>query len=585
MNRDPQTRLASKPAESGRPMARSRRTVVQTTGPGTLIDRYLHEQQTLTAVEEFSRAHDDGVTSSQAQRYTALMPAAPPRDGEQYAFEVDLDACSGCKACVTACHSLNGLDEDETWRRVGLLQGGSDEFPVLQHVTSACHHCLEPPCLTACPVDAYEKDPRTGIVRHLDDQCIGCQYCTLSCPYDVPRYHKQKGIVRKCDMCSQRLAVGEAPACVQACPQEAIRITVVREEDVIAESESNRFVPGAHDPRDTLPTTNYKTSRELPRNLLPADYYSVRPEHAHWPLVVMLVLTQLSVGAFLVDFVSDRWFAGTPLEPVRPIHAAGALLFGLVALGTSLFHLGRPRYAYRAVIGLRHSWLSREIVAFGLFAPLAAVYAMLLGGVSTAASQPARSVVGIAVLLSGLAGVGCSVMVYQSTRRVFWNGFATTARFVGTSLLLGLATVLCASALTAGRFGFPPIGRVMSDFGVSFCGSLIVVATVKLLFEAGVFRHLRDRRHTALRRSAMLMSGPLSNAVLARFGCGIVGGLWLPGILLLRNWAGTTTAAGDFVTCLTAVMIVVGSLTGELLERYLFFTAVVRPRMPGRLAP
>ena len=60
------------------------------------------------------------------------------------------------------------------------------ELPVLQHVTTACHHCLDPACLNACPVDAYEKDPVTGIVRHLDDQCFGCQYCTLACPYDAP---------------------------------------------------------------------------------------------------------------------------------------------------------------------------------------------------------------------------------------------------------------------------------------------------------------------------------------------------------------------------------------------------------------
>jgi len=558
---------------------------MQTSSPRTLIDHYLHEQQTLTAVEEFSRSHGDSTALFQERRYTALMPTAPPAEGEQYAFEVDLDACSGCKACVTACHVLNGLDEDETWRRVGLLQGGSDELPVLQHVTSACHHCLEPPCVTACPVDAYEKDPLTGIVRHLDDQCFGCQYCTLACPYDVPVYHKQKGIVRKCDMCSQRLAVGEAPACVQACPHNAIRIRVVREEDVIAESESNRFVPGTHDPRHTLPTTSYKTSRELPRNLLPADYYCVRPEHAHWPLVLMLVLTQLSVGAFFVDFVADQWLAGALLEQVRPIHAAGALLFGLVALGASLFHLGRPRYAYRAVIGLRHSWLSREILAFGLFSPLSAAYAALLWFTSSAANQPVLSAIGTAVLLSGIAGVACSVMVYRYTRRVFWNGFATTVRFTGTSLVLGLATVLFTSVSTAGRFGLPTVGRMMSDFGESLCSGLLVVTAAKLLFEAGIFRHLRDRRHTPLRRSAMLMTGPLSNAVLARFGCGIVGGIWLPGILLLRNWGSETAATGDVVTCLTAAMIFVASLTGELLERYLFFTAVVRPKMPGGLAP
>ncbi|TWT46388.1 Anaerobic dimethyl sulfoxide reductase chain B [Thalassoglobus neptunius] len=194
---------------------------------GGLLTRLLDEQKTLTAVEEFSINHDQESAPSQSRYYSKLMPVSVPGEGEQYAFEVELDRCSGCKACVTACHSLNGLDESETWRDVGLLIGGTESNPVMQHVTTACHHCVEPGCLTACPVNAYEKDPQTGIVRHLDDQCFGCQYCTLACPYNVPKYHSKKGIVRKCDMCSSRLDVGEAPACVQACPHEAISIKVV----------------------------------------------------------------------------------------------------------------------------------------------------------------------------------------------------------------------------------------------------------------------------------------------------------------------------------------------------------------------
>src|SRR5215210_7374922 len=196
------------------------------------LGRVLEQQQRLTAVEKFAQRHADGAEPLQAKYYRELIPLESPRDGQQYAFEVDLDRCSGCKACVTACHELNGLDEEETWPSVGLLLGGTSGLPVLQHVTSACHHCLDPACLYGCPVNAYEKDPVTGIVKHLDDQCIGCQYCILKCPYDVPKYSKARGIVRKCDMCSGRLAVGEAPACVQACPNEAIRITVVSKSEV-----------------------------------------------------------------------------------------------------------------------------------------------------------------------------------------------------------------------------------------------------------------------------------------------------------------------------------------------------------------
>src|SRR6187399_2052150 len=147
----------------------------------TLIRELLDQQQSLTAVEQFGRWHSETVKAGNSPsinlHYQKLLPATPPAAGQQYAFEVDLDRCSGCKACVVACHSLNGLDEEETWRDVGLLVGGTATLPVIQHVTTACHHCLEPACLSGCPVNAYEKDPVTGIVKHLDDQCIGCQYC------------------------------------------------------------------------------------------------------------------------------------------------------------------------------------------------------------------------------------------------------------------------------------------------------------------------------------------------------------------------------------------------------------------------
>src|SRR6478752_2379051 len=172
----------------------------------TLVDDLLAAQTELgTAVARFSGWHDDSADEPlQARYYRDLIPLQQPAQGEQYAFEVNLDQCTGCKACVAACHSQNGLDDDESWRDVGLLLG-DDYTPYQQTVTTACHHCLDPACANGCPVLAYEKDTVTGIVRHLDDQCIGCQYCVLKCPYDVPKYNSRLGIVRKCDMCSNRL--------------------------------------------------------------------------------------------------------------------------------------------------------------------------------------------------------------------------------------------------------------------------------------------------------------------------------------------------------------------------------------------
>lgn len=552
-------------------------------GPG-LIGRLLDEQQ-MTAVERFSRVRDNGGVPEPTKHYSALLPATPPGPGQQYAFDVDLDRCSGCKACVTACHSLNGLDDGEVWRDVGLLTGGTAANPVLQHVTTACHHCLEPACLTGCPVDAYEKDPQTGIVKHLDDQCFGCQYCTLACPYDVPKYHKQKGIVRKCDFCSSRLTVGEAPACVQSCPNEAIAIKVVDAEQVVADCETNQFLPGAPDPQLTLPTTSYKTNRAFPRNMLPADYYSVDPAHAHWPLVIMLVLTQLSVGAFLAELVLEQFLSGKLISAIRPVHSASALAFGLLAIGASVFHLGRPQLAFRAVIGLKHSWLSREIVAFGIFAAMEIVYASVNWFERSAAdlSHGWHSFLGWGVGAAGAAAIGCSVMIYVFTRRPYWSALRTTIRFATTAILLGLAaswlTLLLVSHSSAGE----EARIIVRQHGPMLCRALIAIAVVKLLFEAAVLRHLHSRQNSPLRRTATLLTAELAAPALARFSLGVLGGVCMPGFLLLNHAFEADAATSEVFLTVCVAMLFAACLAGELLERYLFFVACPAPKMPGGL--
>jgi formate dehydrogenase iron-sulfur subunit len=312
-----------------------------TQGPD-VIGGYLRAQADLSAVEKFSQKHEDMKYPLQEAYYKALLPTSKPATGEQYAFEVDLDLCTGCKGCVTACKSLNGLGEDESWRDVGMIHGQGLE-PAVQHVTTACHHCLEPACLTGCPVNAYVKLEDSGIVKHLDDQCIGCQYCTLTCPYDVPKFSKQLGIVRKCDMCVGRLENSEAPACVQACPNEAIRITVVSHDDVWAQAEAGMVVPGTPPSDITFPTTRFKTSRAQVRELVPADYDQPQKEHAHAPLLVMLVLTQIAAGVFIADHLSG-WIAG---QPGGLGFWGSAVGFGVccLALAASILHLGRPQYA------------------------------------------------------------------------------------------------------------------------------------------------------------------------------------------------------------------------------------------------
>lgn len=563
---------------------------------GSMIDSLLVEQRTLTAVEQFSQRHDSGELVS--KKYRDLIPSGGPGESQQYAFEVDLDACSGCKACVAACHNLNGLDEHETWRSVGQLVGGTSQLPIVHHVTAACHHCLEPACLAGCPVKAYEKDPATGIVRHLDDQCIGCQYCTLTCPYEVPIYNHRKGIVRKCDMCQQRLAVGEAPACVQSCPNQAIRIRIVDSIHVREDAEVHNFLPGAPDPALTFPTTVYKSARPLPKNLLPADYFRVHLGHGHLSLVWMLVLTQMSVGAFVFDQALHRVWLTDASSPAidgdsasslgRLVHLIAALVFGGLGLAVGTFHLGRPLYAFRAILGLRTSWLSREMLGFGLFAMLAAAYVFVSAcqtfgwdrqlGVTIPTWLP--PILGYLASLSGIGAVLTSVMIYVATRRPMWTLGTTTARFTQTVLLLGLPATWLISLIGAAVTDPDTITVLLQRYGYHLCRFTFVCSAIKLGSELTFLLHLRDPQLTARKRAAQLMVGELSMVVLRRYFFGILGGLVLPGIQMSESWISSERFHPLFVL-LTAALSLLLLFISELHERYLFFTASVSPRMPG----
>ncbi|TVP75062.1 MAG: molybdopterin oxidoreductase [Puniceicoccaceae bacterium] len=510
----------------------------------------LKEQGTLqTPVGAFSAQHAAGlVEPEQAKFYKQLIPLSKPGAGEQYAFKVDLDKCTGCKACVSACHSLNGLEENETWRDVGTIHGVDlAGAAYTQTVTTACHHCTDPACLNGCPVLAYEKDPHTGIVYHLDDQCIGCQYCVLKCPYDVPKYSKQLGIVRKCDLCQSRLADGEAPACAQACPTEAISITIVNTQD--AEQQARQvgdFLPGAPEPAYTVPTTQYVSKRSIPVDAVAADHCALRPEHGHLPLVFMLVLTQLSVGLFTFAFWSGEAVA-------RATITAGFIAMS-VGLGASICHLGRPLGAWRAFLGLRRSWLSREIVAFGIFSAAAGAY--LLSAYVEGLPAGLQRASGGGTVALGLIGVFTSVMIYHDTQRPFWYFPITAVKFYGTTLgLAAAAYLLIATAL-----------------GAASPGAFIVLflsVGAKWILDALLLRSAWEREMSPAKKSARLMLHPLRWSTLARMltapaGLGAACALWIvPDSLPL--------AALCFLLILSA----------DLLERTLFFRAVAAPKMPG----
>jgi len=496
----------------------------------TLVDELLLEQRQLTAVERFSQRHENAAEPLQARHYRDLIPLSRPGEGEQYGFEVDLEACSGCKACVTACHSLNGLDETESWRDVGALVGGGNGSTAQQTVTTACHHCADPACAEGCPTLAYEKDPETGVVRHLDDQCMGCRYCELKCPYEVPKYNERLGIVRKCDMCHGRLAEGEAPACVQACPNEAIRIRTIPLEEIDARSgEGERLLPGTVTSDYTRPATRYLNLHENAAPV-PADADRLAPAHGHFPLAWMLALTQLGAGLVAGEWAM-RLFAGAERD-FAPLAIGVAVAFA--GLAGSILHLGRPTQAWRAFLGWRKSWLSREIIVFG---PWAGTMAAFAGAVWLEWPGWIAMVTGAGATVTGLSGVFCSAMVYADTRRPAWRLSLTAARFF--------------AAVASAAFVLSPIPWV---------GALCRLPV--LAWDVAV----AGGRVKEFERMGRLARGPLRGVTGIRI-------------------AGDVIAVAAMVAGPHWSLVALGGLAAsELAARSLFFRAVEEPKMPGGIA-
>lgn len=150
---------------------------------------------------------------------------------EQLGFYFDQSRCTGCKACQVACKDKHNLPVGVTWRRVAEYTGGTWRedandrtftHDVFTYYTSiSCNHCDDPICVTACPTTAMHRADN-GVVTIDPDVCIGCKYCAMACPYSAPQFDGEKGVMTKCDFCSDRIAEGGTPACVEACPSRAL---------------------------------------------------------------------------------------------------------------------------------------------------------------------------------------------------------------------------------------------------------------------------------------------------------------------------------------------------------------------------
>lgn len=175
------------------------------------------------------------VTVLGPHRATSATMASPPAT----AVLVDVARCIGCRLCEGACKAYHGFPPGESsdlapkvWTYVrfrslreplahlNLGDAGADR----RSYKVQCLNCVEPACVSACPVAALRKTPE-GPVTYDPYRCLGCRYCQLACPFQIPRFEWDRAlpVITKCNMCAERLAKGKEPVCVSVCPVQALQ--------------------------------------------------------------------------------------------------------------------------------------------------------------------------------------------------------------------------------------------------------------------------------------------------------------------------------------------------------------------------
>jgi anaerobic dimethyl sulfoxide reductase subunit B len=381
-----------------------------------------------------------------------------------YAFTFDASACSGCKACQVACKDKNNLPLGVLWRRVYEVSGGSwqrqgdawitDVFAY--NLSVACNHCVHPKCAGVCPTDAYVQR-EDGIVYIDESKCMGCGYCNWACPYGVPQYNPELGHMTKCNFCYDNIDAGLPPSCVAACPMRVLDfVSFTSNPPPIGRGEGVRALwelPASEHP---FPLPKY--SRTEPHLAIKphagmlsglekviSNREEARPPHAKFkvgpssgmirlwspiarsPKTGVFGFDELSLVAFTLlgqmaaGMAALSVFSGPLSMPLL------VTLGGLIAIGglSALLHLGTPSNAWRALNHLGKSWLSREILMFGLFG----------GSWLVSLAMPGMGKLPLA--LCGIGLVYCMAKVYRLRSVPAWDTSRTLLSFIVSAILLG----------------------------------------------------------------------------------------------------------------------------------------------------
>lgn len=368
-----------------------------------------------------------------------------------YAFTFDARSCSGCKACQEACKDKNQLPVGILWRRVIEVSGGEwhpagkawENSVFAYYLSIACNHCTHPKCAGVCPTDAFLVR-QDGIVLIDLSRCMGCGYCAWACPYGVPQYDATRGVMTKCDFCYDSLEAGLPPSCVAACPLRVLDYETLATLDTTPQGLNLWQLPGKQHPfplpgysrtephlaikphagmNNTLPGRVSNREELLPPGSLEAHQ---GPKAIHeLPLAAFTLLIQMAVGMAVSSLVLPS-IAVPVLLSIGILIAAGGLV--------SFLHLGRKRNAWRSVVHLRKSWLSREVLLAGLFGLSWVGSTIAHSWGSKLPSLWLMSILGILLVYS-------MSRVYQLRAVPSWNSWRTTASFFLSAAVLGALAI------------------------------------------------------------------------------------------------------------------------------------------------
>jgi len=173
------------------------------------------------------------------RRSATTTPSPNARTTLEVVKLIDISKCIGCKACQVACMEWNDL-RDTVGKNRGVYDNPADlsdqSWTVMRFAEveptpgrlewlirkDGCMHCADPGCLKSCPAPGAIIQYSNGIVDFHEEACVGCGYCIIGCPFNIPRLSRKDGKAYKCTLCSDRVAVNLEPACAKTCPTGAI---------------------------------------------------------------------------------------------------------------------------------------------------------------------------------------------------------------------------------------------------------------------------------------------------------------------------------------------------------------------------